>query len=180
MLMYTASRGERDMKRKIECVDIPYCAVISVDPTYVVDRTGKVYGPRGPLTQYRTCGGKYRAVYLSGIGMKYVHRVVAEAFIPNPEGKPQVGHWDGDSLNNDVSNLRWVTQSENEADKVRHGKSNRGDQRSGSSKLSAQDVWEIRDLRYQGVSAAELAERFEVSKWTIYDACNPKRCWKHL
>lgn len=42
-----------------------------------------------------------------------IHRLVAKAFIPNPENKPEVDHIDGNTKNNNVTNLRWVTSSEN-------------------------------------------------------------------
>lgn len=52
---------------------------------------------------------------------KSVHRVVAEAYLPNPESKPQVNHKDLNKKNNDVSNLEWVTQEENLAHAIRNG-----------------------------------------------------------
>ena len=51
---------------------------------------------------------KYHQVHLL-----YVHRMVAETFIPNPENKPFVDHIDTNKLNNNANNLRWVTYKEN-------------------------------------------------------------------
>lgn len=44
---------------------------------------------------------------------QYIHRLVAEAFIPNPDDLPQVNHLDYDRHNNSVSNLEWITQLDN-------------------------------------------------------------------
>lgn len=57
----------------------------------------------------------YQAVTLRNKGRHTfkLHRLVAKAFVPNPNNKPQVNHIDGNKRNNKASNLEWVTNSEN-------------------------------------------------------------------
>ncbi len=58
-------------------------------------------------------GYYYLDLYENNIRTKVpVHRLVAEAFIPNPENKPTVDHKDGNRQNNSISNLRWASYSE--------------------------------------------------------------------
>lgn len=68
------------------------------------------------LTNFDKNRTGYLRVYLYSEGKKkryFLHRLVAETFIPNPENKPQVNHKDGNKQNNELSNLEWVTCSEN-------------------------------------------------------------------
>ena len=72
---------------------------------------GKILKPR---INHKRNG--YLEVGLKKDGIEFrrkIHRLVAEAFLPNPECKPQVNHIDGDKSNNCVSNLEWVTDLEN-------------------------------------------------------------------
>lgn len=63
----------------------------------------------------------YLLVHLGQNKIKMVHTLVAEAFIPNPDGKKFVNHIDGNKSNNKVSNLEWVTSKENMNHAIRTG-----------------------------------------------------------
>ena len=82
---------------------------------YWVDNQGNIYNSRKKLKTFFTRTG-YECLKLSKDGVKThptVHRLVAKAFIPNPLNKSEVNHKDGDKSNNKVSNLEWMTSSEN-------------------------------------------------------------------
>ena len=84
---------------------------------YIVSNTGLVKNKHGKLIKpVASKIYKYLSYHLSYSGIKknvFIHRLVAEVFIDNPEKKPQVNHKDGNKLNNNASNLEWVTQNEN-------------------------------------------------------------------
>ena len=86
-------------------------------PGYEIDESGIVYSLKSNriLNTLVTSGARVRiGLMKDGVQHKRpVSRLVAEAFIPNPDNKPQVDHIDGNRSNNHVSNLRWVTDQEN-------------------------------------------------------------------
>jgi hypothetical protein len=124
-----------------------------------------------------------------------VHRLVASAFIPNPENKPAVNHIDGNKGNNQASNLEWVSTSEN----LRHawatglhGEKTRAScmrnivlaqaaARFAVRKVTDDDVIQIR-LRYRRGRGPydkgnkdELASEYGLSPKTVYDIIRHKR-----
>lgn len=88
---------------------------------YLIFNDGRVYSTkRNKFLSPRLSGRKTRQYYkvalYDGLGKPkntFIHRLVAEHFIPNPENKPVVNHKDNNPLNNHVDNLEWVTESEN-------------------------------------------------------------------
>lgn len=105
----------------------------------------------------------------------YIHRLVAEAFIPNPDDLPEVNHIDADKTNNDVSNLEWCTRNGNLKHAWDLGHKCTGESH-GCAKLTEEDVRTIRDLRGK-MTTKELGEMFDIARCTV-SAIQLHRIWK--
>ena len=93
--------------------------------------------------------------------------------------KGEVGcHNDGDKGNNNLTNLRWDTRSNNELDKRSHNTDNRGEKHYGS-KLTGMDVLKIRNLHEQGFSNIEIAKLLKFKRQNVC-AVTSRRTWKHI
>ncbi len=101
---------------------------------YRISNLGRVYSVKRKAPNNGMCGGYclkhrkwqngYRFVALSnhGKGKQFsVHRLVAKAFVDNPNGYDEVNHKDGDKSNNNAENLEWCTRSQNNAHAVKNG-----------------------------------------------------------
>jgi hypothetical protein len=100
-----------------------------------------------------------------------VHRLVAEAFVPNPEALPCVRHLNGISADNRAENLAWGTHAENEADKLYHGT---WGSRRGGGKLTESQRAKAVGLHRSGASHTQIADAMGVSRPTITRLLNGK------
>jgi hypothetical protein len=149
-------------------------------PRVLVGADGSIVGPSGrALKTFPNRNGYHRVTIYLGRGRWHqvsVHTLVAEAFLgQRPEWAHGVAHADGDPANNAVSNLRWATQAENEADKARHGRNMAGE-RHHQHKLTEAEVLSIRASQSPGV---QLARAYGVTPQTISDIRTGKS-WRHL
>lgn len=92
-----------------------YADVVGYEGLYQISADGKVKSPKGIKKTEITNNGYERVNLFKNGKCKHfsVHRLVASAFIPNPENYEMVNHIDGNKLNNCVSNLEWCDASYN-------------------------------------------------------------------
>jgi len=108
---------------------------------------------------------------------KALHRLIATAFLPNPDNKPYINHIDGNPRNNSLNNLEWCNASENQIHAMATGLNKRGVDH-GKAKLNIDDVVFIRTFRSL-YSWVDLSKIFKVDPKTIRDAFYAKS-WKHI
>lgn len=109
-----------------------------------------------------------------------LHRLVAQAFIPNPDNLPQVNHIDGDKTNNNVTNLEWCDNSFNQLHALKIGLKKDYGVNSHTAKLTEKEVLEIRSKYIPRVySMCRLADEYGVSYIVINKIIN-RKTWKHI
>lgn len=122
----------------------------------------------------------YRRVNLCMNGKSYsrkIARLVAQAFIPNPLGLPEVNHKKNPKTNDHVSNLEWATRSQQIKHALDNGLYHRGSQLA-HHKLTTKDIKKIRDMNTQRVSNRRIAKVFGVHHSTIASALSGMS-WSH-
>lgn len=136
-----------------------------------------VHGPNtGRVLKQTYCGSGYLRVSLCSKGASKafsVHRLVAEAFIPNPDEKPQVNHKDGNKSNNVLANLEWVTASENTIHSYRY-LPRKAFSHFHPKKLTPMQAKKIRESKG---TAASVAKQFGISDVMVLKIRKGK-CWK--
>ena len=144
--------------------------VRSLDRITTGNRRRKIKGK--PIKQSKTTTG-YWKVELCKDGKarsKKVHRLVAGAFIDNPENKPNINHKDNNPLNNNVDNLEWCTQAEN----VVHAYMIGATKQSKKPRVAFDDIVESVIAEYipynREHSICAIGRRIGINKGTLYTA----------
>ena len=112
-----------------------------------------------------------------GIGKKlmFVHRLVAEKYVPNPNNLPQVNHKDGNKLNNCADNLEWVSNQTNRDHALKNGLHFKGE-KCPWSKLSQDQVDFI--LNHPEIPSKEIAKIFKISDGHVREI-RRNESWRH-
>ncbi len=162
--------------------------VVGFEAYFKVSSCGRVFSKRSNkiLKQHLSKNGYMTvAVRIGGRnGQAYcfkIHRLVAEAFIPNLENKPMVNHIDNNRANNHISNIEWCTAKENAQHCVKSGNHPRlSGEDNGQSKLTKDQVEYIRKVfkpHDKEFGARALGRKFNVNKTTILSVVN-NESWK--
>ena len=173
-----------------QCKNMVPPGYVRIDQNYMINDSGVVYNAnRFRKVSLRPDKKGYlgfdHKVNNTSVSSGRVHRLVAKAFIPNPDNKPQVNHKDGNKQNNHVSNLEWVTDQENRQHAIDNNlfktikqKERARCERNNMAKLKNSDVIEIRKL-LPNLSHTEIAKRYGVSRSTITLIANNKT-WNYV
>ena len=180
------------MKSVLIAIRTQWCDIIGYENEYQINQFGEIrtlkdspklkkYDVLKPQISKRN-GYVYQMLYKNGKEkLLRVHRLVAMAFLPNPNNLPQVNHKDGNKQNNSVDNLEWCEQSDNMKHAYKNGlqipSENQRKAIINTNKLKQKKVCQIKDGEvintFSGISEASRQTKISIS--CISRCCNLKR-----
>lgn len=143
---------------------VSWTEIENTDGKYHVSSDGRVKShvryKEGKILAQNDDGRGYKTICIKGRRF-YVHRLVAQAFLPNLKKLPQVNHIDGNKSNNALVNLEWCTPSQNAKHKYASGLASQKGMANTSRKLSWDDVLLIRASK---LSCRKIAKVYNLNK----------------
>lgn len=143
-----------------------YTQQVRSNKRLVVYSDGRISPIKETIMKSRVMPNGYLMVNLSFNQIKIpkaIHRLMAEAFIPNPNNLPSVLHRNDIKSDNRAKNLFWGTQHDNMQDMMQKGR-----WVAGNTKLRPKQIIEIRELIKKGISAKNISIDFNVNISTIH------------
>lgn len=156
--------------------------VIESFPNYTITDSGVIYSKKSNkiMKQHLDKDG-YLVLNLSNNGIKKqckVHRLVALAFIPNPERLSTVNHINHNKQDNRVSNQEWLSNYDNAKDGSKYSPRYSGE-KATAAKLTQAQADQIRLDYAKGVSRKELAKQYNITTVSIGNVINKKTYIAH-
>lgn len=172
--------------KQIQDLPVDFYYVSSEGRVKVIDRIDTIgRHKKGHILKqyYDRCGYKRIAFNIVVDGKikfinKFIHQLVAKAFIPNPNNYTQVNHIDGNKTNNCVSNLEWCSAKENVQHSLKTGLRKTGEN-TVQARFTNAEVLEIRNMLANGISQAQIARHYNCPYSTIKNIAR-KRSWNYL
>lgn len=167
-----------------EVPGFPFYRVGSDGSVWCCSPLGRVPPSRKVAGEWRSVkpivcrGRRYAQVSLHGKFKREVHRLVALAFLGDAPNGHEVAHINGNSLDNTVANLAYVTHADNERHKLDHGTRRRGAEVK-AAKLTDDDVRAIKWRVLNGESQTSVARMYDVSDATVSGIMKGKK-WAHV
>lgn len=158
-------------------IDIP-----KIEERYIIYDNGKIFDKkRNKYCNQHLDSKGYLRVWIATLGKSiHVHRLVLCKYLPNEnEIYLQVNHKDCNKTNNNINNLEWSSQSENQKHAFKNELLDRKGTHNSQNKLSEIEVKEIIDKLLDEVPIKKIAEEYGVSK-SLISRIRSKRAWIEL
>ena len=149
-----------------------------VKPKFVSTKGRIIDSVTGIEGVYTDNGAGYMTAHIGGWKREYMHRMVATAFIPNPDNLPQINHIDYNKKNNCVENLAWIKRCDNILDAHRKGKMKKRTENADINILTKEQVVDLyTSVKKCGVGISAKARDMGIPRTTASSIINKRSRW---